>query len=119
MDRICPDNVDGAYDSNPLIDIRSDILGRSTQEMIEAMTRAAKKPYTYGFREDPITTKLEKLVDDILAKEDALFLPTDTMANLIAASIYCSPGQEIVAEARSHLVTLFPNKSEIGWKNLG
>jgi len=106
LDRICPDNVDGAHDSNPLIDMRSDILGRPTQEMIEAMTRAAKKPYTYGFREDPITTKLEKLAADILAKEDALFLPTDTMANLIAASIHCSPGQEIVAEARSHLFTL-------------
>jgi len=93
-------------DSNPLIDLRTDFLGRPTQEMIEAMTKAAENPFTYGFREDPVTTKLEKLATDILAKEDALFLPTATMANLIAASIHCAPGQEIIGEAKSHIFTL-------------
>ena len=106
MDSIYPDNISETYNSNLLIDMRTDFLGRPTQEMIEAMTKAAKNPFTYGFREDPITTKLEKLAADILAKEDALFLPTATMANLIAASIHCLPGQEIVAEAKSHIFIL-------------
>jgi len=106
MNSIHLDNIGGTYNSNPLIDMRTDFLGRPTKEMIEAMTKAAENPFTYGFREDPITTKLEKLAANILAKEDALFLPTATMANLIAASIHCLPGQEIVAEARSHLFTL-------------
>jgi len=59
MASIYPDNTSGTDNGNPLIDMRSDFIGRPTQEMIEAMTRAAKKPFTYGFREDPITTKVE------------------------------------------------------------
>jgi len=106
MTSIHPDNTSGTDNGNPLIDMRSDFIGRPTQEMIEAMTRAAKKPFTYGFREDPMTIKLEKLATEILGKEDALFLPTATMANLIAASIHCLPGQALVAEAKSHIFTL-------------
>jgi threonine aldolase len=89
-----------------LIDLRSDILGRPTQEMIEAMTEAARARCTYGLREDPITTRLEQFAANMLGKEDALFFPTATMCNQVAIHILCSPGQELIAESESHVFTL-------------
>jgi threonine aldolase len=89
-----------------VIDLRSDILGRPTPEMIEAMTEAAKDRFTYGFREDPITSRLEELAASILGKEDALFFPTATMCNHSAVHIFCARGEELIAEANSHIFTM-------------
>lgn len=89
-----------------VIDLRSDILGRPTQEMIEAMREAASSRFTYGFREDPITMRLEQMAARLLGKEDALFFPTATMGNQTAIHIFCSPGQELIAESESHVFTL-------------
>jgi threonine aldolase len=55
-------------------------------------------------REDPTVIALEERVAALLGQEDAVFLPTATMANQIALKLLSEPGQEIVAEALAHVV---------------
>ncbi len=55
--------------------------------------------------EDPTTTELLNRVAELLGKEDALFMPSATMANEIAVAVHCRPGDEIICERSSHIVT--------------
>jgi threonine aldolase len=55
-------------------------------------------------REDPSVTTLQQRVADLLGQEEALFLPTATMANQIALKLHTRPGDVLLAEATSHVV---------------
>lgn len=87
-----------------LIDLRSDFIARPTPEMIEAMTRAAADPCSFGLRDSSIQRRLEELGAELLGKEDALFFPTCTMCNQTAINIFCSPGERFIAESQSHCI---------------
>ena len=54
--------------------------------------------------QDPTTTELLEWVAELLGTEDALFMPSATMANEIAVAIHCRPGDEIICERSSHIV---------------
>ena len=54
--------------------------------------------------EDPTTTELLERVAGLLGKEDALFMPSATMANEIAVAVHCRPGDEMISERSSHIV---------------
>ena len=54
--------------------------------------------------QDPTTTELLERVAELLGTEDALFMPSATMANEIAVAIHCRPGDEIICERSSHIV---------------
>ena len=54
--------------------------------------------------EDPTTTKLLTRVAALLGKEDALFMPSATMANEIAVAVHCRPGDEMICDRSSHIV---------------
>ncbi len=54
-------------------------------------------------REDPTVIALEERVAELLGQEEAVFLPTATMANQIALRILSEPGDEVVAEAMAHI----------------
>ena len=87
-----------------MIDLRSDFIGKPTPKMVEAMTEAAKSKCYFELREDPFQQRLEQLAAQILGKEDALFFPTCTMCNQTAIHLFCSPGENFIAESESHVL---------------
>lgn len=87
----------------PVIDVRSDIVTRPSEAMLEAMLQSGQQPRQYGYREDADLKKLESLVAETFDKEDALFLPTCTMANQIALMAQCPRGANFVVDAHAHI----------------
>lgn len=85
-----------------LIDLRSDTVTRPTPEMRAAMAAAVVGDDVYG--EDPTVNLLERRAAEIFGREAALFVPTGTMGNQIAIRVNTQPGQEIICEARSHIL---------------
>jgi threonine aldolase len=67
-----------------------------------AMAAAEVGDDVYG--EDPTVNLLEKRAAEIFGREDALFVPTGTMGNQIAIRALTQPGQEVIAESRSHIL---------------
>jgi threonine aldolase len=55
-------------------------------------------------REDPTVNELERRSADLLGHEEAVFLPTATMANEIAMRVLGERGEEVIAEESSHLL---------------
>lgn len=85
-----------------MIDLRSDTVTSPTPAMREAMARAEVGDDVYG--EDPTVLDLQERVADLFAKEAALFTPTGSMANVLAVAALVQPGQEVLCEARAHIV---------------
>ena len=85
------------------IDLRSDLHGRPTDEMWEAMRAAPLGWATYG--EDSSVNELQERVAGLLGKEAALWVPTCGMANLVALLTIARRGSVVVLEASSHVLT--------------
>ena len=100
---MCENIADGG--AAQVVDLRSDFVARPTPAMVEAMLRAARQPCGFGLREDTIVADLENRAAEVIGKDDALFVPTCTMANQIALHIHCRPGELFVTEAYAHVVT--------------
>lgn len=86
-----------------MIDLRSDLLSVPTDEMWEAMRRAELGWATRG--EDSSVNLLCERVADLLGKPAATWVPTCGMANLAAMLTFCDPGDRVVLEAASHVLT--------------
>lgn len=71
-------------------------------EMRAAMAAAEVGDDVYG--EDPTVNLLEKRAAEVFGREAALFVPTGTMGNQIAIRLPTQPGQEVIAEARAHIL---------------
>ena len=84
------------------IDLRSDTVTRPTEKMREAMAAAPVGDDVYG--EDPTINLLEERAAEVFGREAALFVPTGTMGNQIAIRLHTHHGQEVICEARAHLV---------------
>lgn len=84
------------------IDLRSDTVTRPTPAMRKAMADAEVGDDVYG--EDPTVNRLQDRVAERLGFEAALWFPTGVMANETAIRILTRPGQEVLAEERSHVV---------------
>ncbi|MBO9520300.1 MAG: threonine aldolase family protein [Nocardioidaceae bacterium] len=85
-----------------MIDLRSDTLTKPTAGMRRAMAAAEVGDDVYG--EDPTVTALEERVAALFGKEAAVFTPTGSMANVLAVGSLVAPGQEVLCEARAHIV---------------
>jgi threonine aldolase len=85
-----------------LIDLRSDTVTKPTPGMREAMAQAPVGDDVYG--EDPTVNRLQEMAAAMLGKPAALFVPTGIMANQLAIRAQAQPGDEILVEARSHIV---------------
>ena len=83
-----------------MIDLRSDTATRPTSEMRAAMAQA--EVGDEQLREDPTVNELQRRAAELLGQEEALFLPTATMANQIALHVLGRPGGELIAEGRTH-----------------
>jgi threonine aldolase len=87
---------------NTFIDLRSDTVTKPTPAMRRAMAEAEVGDDVYG--EDPTVNRLEKRAAEILGKEAALFVPTGSMGNTIGIKIHTEHGQEVICDARAHIV---------------
>jgi threonine aldolase len=85
-----------------VIDLRSDTATRPTEEMRAAM--AAAEVGDEQLREDPTVNELQRRAAALLGHEEALFLPTATMANQIALRVLTRPGSELIGEERTHIL---------------
>ena len=84
------------------IDLRSDTVTKPTPAMYAAMASAEVGDDVYG--EDPTVNRLEKRAAEMFAREAAIFVPTGTMGNQIAIRLHTQHGQEVICEARSHVL---------------
>jgi len=83
------------------IDFRSDTVTQPTPAMREAMQAA---PLGDDVLEgDPSVRALEAKVADLLGKEAALFVPSGTMANLLALKCQTQPGDEVICDQECHI----------------
>ena len=85
-----------------MIDLRSDTVTRPTPEMRRAMAEAEVGDDVYG--EDPTVNRLQALAAQMLGFEAALFVPSGVMGNEIAIRLLTEPGQDVLAEERSHVI---------------
>jgi threonine aldolase len=70
--------------------------------MRAAMAAAEVGDDVYG--EDPTINRLEARAAEIFEKEAAVFVPTGTMGNNIAIKLHTNHGEEVICEARCHLM---------------
>lgn len=82
------------------IDLRSDTLTKPTPEMRKAMAEAEVGDDVFG--EDPTVIHLEEMAAKRLGKAAGLFVPSGTMANLIAVLVHCGRGDEMILGDQSH-----------------
>ena len=85
-------------------DFRSDTVTRPTESMRRAMAEAVVGDDVLG--DDPTVEELEALAADIMGKEAALFVPSGTMGNSIAAKVWTRELEEVIVEARSHIYNM-------------
>ncbi len=84
------------------IDLRSDTVTRPTPEMRQLMAEAAVGDDVFG--DDPTVRALEVETARLLGKDEAVFVPSGTMANQIGLALVARSGTEILVEANSHIV---------------
>jgi threonine aldolase len=85
-----------------VIDLRSDTVTKPTAAMRAAMAEAEVGDDVYG--EDPTVNRLEQRAAEVFGREAAIFVPTGTMGNQIALRLHTQHGQEVICEARSHVL---------------
>ena len=85
-----------------IIDLRSDTVTKPTAAMRATMAAAEVGDDVYG--EDPTVNRLEQRASEIFGREAAIFVPTGTMGNQIAIRLHTQHGQEVICEARSHIL---------------
>jgi threonine aldolase len=83
------------------IDLRSDTVTKPTPQMLRAMTTAPLGDDVFG--DDPTVNRLEQVTFERLGKEAAVFVPTGTMGNLLGITVNAHLGEELIADAESHV----------------
>ncbi|MGA2527625.1 MAG: GntG family PLP-dependent aldolase [Acidimicrobiales bacterium] len=73
-----------------------------TDAMLEAMRAARLGDDVYG--EDPTVNALEALTAEMLGKDASIFMPSGTMANLVAVMAHTRRGEEVVCDAEAHVI---------------
>ena len=72
-----------------------------TAGMRRAMAEAELGDDVFG--EDPTINRLEQRAAELMGKEAAVFVASGTMANLLGVLSFARSGQEVIADADSHL----------------
>ncbi len=87
-----------------IVDLRSDTVTKPTPKMREAMEKAVVGDD--GFGDDPTVQRLVELSAEMLGKEAGLFLPSGTMANLVAVLVHTRPGEAVICDENAHIYKL-------------
>lgn len=88
--------------ANLTVDLRSDTVTQPSEAMREAMHHAPLGDDVYG--EDPTVRALEERAAALTGKAAGLFVPSGSMANLIAQLIYVRRGDEVLLGQGSHIL---------------
>lgn len=88
--------------SPDVVDLRTDAVAQPTDAMWAAM-QEAEVGWAMA-REDPSINELQELAAKLAGKESALFVPTGTVANLVALMTWGNRGDQVVLEASSHIL---------------
>ncbi len=84
-----------------IVDLRSDTVTRPSKPMREAIAGAVVGDDVLG--DDPTVMRLERTMADLLGKEAALYVPSGTMANLLALLSQTKPGDEVILDRNCHI----------------
>ncbi len=87
---------------NRFIDLYSDTKTKPSPGMRKAMAEAEVGDEQKF--EDPTVNRLRERTCELLGKEDAVFLPSGTMANQIAIRVHCRLGDEVIADRTAHII---------------
>ena len=85
-----------------VIDLRSDTVSRPSLAMREAIKDSLVGDDVLG--DDPTVKLLEAKAAKIVGKQAALFVPSGTMANLIALLTHCGRGDQAIVGSESHIL---------------
>ena len=85
------------------INLLSDTQTKPTPAMREAMARAEVGDEQTG--DDPTVNLLCARVAELLGKEAAVFMPSDTMCNVAATLVHCRRGDELLAHETAHIIS--------------
>ena len=94
-----------------MIDLRSDTVTKPTPAMRRAMAEAEVGDDVY--QEDPTINRLEARAAEVVGKQAAVYVPSGTMGNTIGVKVNTQHGQEVVCEARSHVLNY--ELAMVGW----
>ncbi len=83
-----------------IVDLRSDTLTSPSKAMRKAMAAAEVGDDVFG--EDPSVNALQERVAQSLGKAAALFVPSGTMANLLAITAQTKPGDSVLLHEDAH-----------------
>lgn len=83
-----------------MIDLRSDTVTQPSLDMRATMAAAATGDDVYG--EDPTVNALQERAAELTGMEAALFVPSGTMANLVAYLCQTRPGDAVLLHEGSH-----------------
>lgn len=86
---------------NSPIDLRSDTVSKPSAAMRKAMAEAEVGDDWYG--DDPTVNRLQDLAAELTGKPAAAYLPTGTLCNQIALSIFARAGHLVVCEQTAHI----------------
>ena len=84
-----------------MIDLRSDTVTLPSKKMKQFIMESPLGDDVYG--EDPSVNLLQNKIAKIFNKEAGLFVPSGTMANLIAVLTHCNRGDEVILGDKSHI----------------
>ncbi|XP_058417756.1 uncharacterized protein LOC131417811 isoform X5 [Diceros bicornis minor] len=85
-----------------VVDLRSDTVTKPGPAMRRAMAEAVVGDDDYG--EDPTVRELQEKAVELLGVEQTLFVPTNTMANLISVMCHCRRrGSQLLLGQECHL----------------
>jgi threonine aldolase len=84
-----------------IYDFRSDTVTMPTAEMMQAVATARLGDSARG--DDPTVNELEAIAAELTGKDDALFVPSGTMANLSAVIAHGARGGEVIVEETAHI----------------
>ena len=83
-----------------IVDLRSDTVTKPSPGMRQAMADAEVGDDVFG--DDPTVRRLQDHAAALLGREAALFVPTGTMANLVAFLSQTRPGDTIILSESAH-----------------
>jgi hypothetical protein len=83
------------------VDLYSDTQTKPSSGMLTAMVSAEVGDEQEDA--DPTTSRLCERVAKMLGMEDAVFLPSGTMCNLVSILVHTRPGDEIIVDEHAHI----------------
>ena len=85
-----------------VVDLRSDTVTRPSPGMRAAMAAAEVGDAVLG--DDPTVLRLQERAAELLGQEDALYVPSGTMANQIALKVLTRPGDDVIVGEHAHMM---------------